>query len=73
MLRRTGATLAKKSGISLFTISEALTHSNSRITKTYINTPDIVKKAIGALIFEQVKNLGGNTSGNLVGNMVGEK
>lgn len=73
MLRHTGATLAKQSGVSLSTISEALTHSNSRITKTYINTPDTVEKAMGTLVFEQLKNHGGNTSGNLVGNMVGEK
>lgn len=42
-LRHTGATLAKKSGIALEQISEALTHSDTTITKTYVNTPNVVK------------------------------
>lgn len=30
--------LAKQAGISLEAISEALTHSNKEVTKTYVNT-----------------------------------
>ncbi len=37
-LRHTGATLARKSGVPLEIISEALTHSDKQITKTYVNT-----------------------------------
>ena len=36
-LRHTGATLAKQAGVSLEAISEALTHSEKEITKTYVN------------------------------------
>lgn len=43
-LRRTGATLAKQSGIQ---ISEALTHSDIAVTKTYLDTPDVIKIPIG--------------------------
>ena len=39
-LRYTGATLARRAGISLEEISEALTHSDKEITKTYVNTKD---------------------------------
>ena len=37
-LRHTGATLARQAGTSLNAISEALTHSDIQITKTYVNT-----------------------------------
>ncbi|WP_117099790.1 tyrosine-type recombinase/integrase, partial [Klebsiella pneumoniae] len=36
-LRHTGATLAKQAGVSLEAFSEALTHSDKEITKTYVN------------------------------------
>ncbi len=35
-LRHTGATLAKQAGTSIEIISEALTHSDTSTTKTYI-------------------------------------
>ena len=41
-LRHTGATLAKQAGLSLEAISEALTHSDKEVTKTYVNTKDTV-------------------------------
>lgn len=54
-LRHTGATLAKQAGISLETISEALTHSDKQITKTYINTTDIVDQTVGEIAFRNLK------------------
>ncbi|MGC3144889.1 site-specific integrase, partial [Enterococcus faecalis] len=41
-LRQTGATLAKQSGVALEQISEALTHSDTIITRTYVNTPNVI-------------------------------
>ena len=38
-------TLARQSGISFEQISEALTHSDTTITKTYVNTPNVIKNA----------------------------
>ena len=46
-LRHTAATLAKKAGRSIDEISEALTHSDQSITKTYINTKNTVKQTVG--------------------------
>ena len=51
-LRHTGATLAKQTGVSLETISEALTHSDKQITQTYVNTTDTVKKLSVRLLLE---------------------
>ena len=53
-LRHTGATLAKKSGMSLETISEALTHSDTGTTQIYVNTSNVVSLAIGALALESL-------------------
>ncbi len=52
MLRHTGATLAKQSGVSLFTISEALTHSDTSTTQIYVNTSNVVPMAVGAFALE---------------------
>lgn len=54
-LRHTGATLAKQAGISLEAISEALTHSNKEVTKTYVNTKDIVNRTVGDIAFRSLK------------------
>lgn len=54
-LRHTGATLAKKAGISLDAISEALTHSDKEVTKTYVNTPDRVNQTAGEIAFRNLK------------------
>jgi integrase len=54
-LRHTGATLAKKAGRSLEEISEALTHSDQSITKTYINTKNTVKQTVGETAFRIIK------------------
>lgn len=55
-LRHTGATLAKISGVSLATISEALPHSNTTITKEYVNTLDKVEMPAGEIAFRRLKN-----------------
>ena len=54
-LRHTGATLAKLAGISLEEISEALTHSDKEITKTYVNTKDKVIQTVGDIAFRSLK------------------
>ena len=55
-LRHTGATLAKQAGVPLEAISEALTHSDKEITKTYVNTKDIVNQTVGEIAFRNLKN-----------------
>ena len=55
-LRHTGATLAKQAGVPLEVISEALTHSDKEITKTYVNTRDVVNQTVGEIAFRNLKN-----------------
>ena len=55
-LRHTGATLAKQAGLSLEAISEALTHSDKEVTKTYVNTKDTVNQTVGDIAFRSLKN-----------------
>ena len=50
-----GVTLAKQAGYSLEAISEALTHSDKQITKTYVNTKDIVNRTVGDIAFRSLK------------------
>ena len=54
-LLHTGATLAKQAGLSLKAISEALTHSNKEVTKTYVNTKDTVNQTVGDIAFRSLK------------------
>jgi len=54
-LRHTGATLARRAGISLEEISEALTHSDKQVTKTYVNTTDTVNQTVGEVAFRNLK------------------
>ncbi|UUM56870.1 site-specific integrase [Streptococcus suis] len=54
-LRHTGATLAKQAGTSLEAISEALTHSDTLTTKTYVNTSNIVPMAVGEIAYRNLK------------------
>lgn len=54
-LRHTDATLARRAGISLEDISEALTHSDKQVTKTYVNTTDTVNKTVGEIAFRNLK------------------
>lgn len=55
MLRHTGATLARQAGTSLEAISEALTHSDTITTKTYVNTSNIVPMAVGEIAYRNLK------------------
>lgn len=41
-LRHTFATLAREAGVTMNDISSALTHSDTEITRTYVNTEDVV-------------------------------
>ena len=54
-LRHTGATLAKQAGISMEDISEALTHSDTITTKTYVNTSNVIPMAVGEIAFRNLK------------------
>ncbi|MFV8210533.1 site-specific integrase [Streptococcus pluranimalium] len=54
-LRHTGATLAKQAGTSLEAISEALTHSDTLTTKTYVNTSNIVPMAVGEIAYRNLE------------------
>ena len=54
-LRHTGATLAKQAGTSIETISEALTHSDTITTKTYVNTSNVIPMAVGEIAYRNLK------------------
>ena len=54
-LRHTGATLAKQAGASMEAISEALTHSDTITTKTYVNTSNVIPMAVGEIAFRNLK------------------
>ncbi|EGO2730183.1 TPA: tyrosine-type recombinase/integrase [Streptococcus suis] len=54
-LRHTGATLARQAGTSLEAISEALTHSDTVTTKTYVNTSNVVPMAVGEIAYRNLK------------------
>ena len=62
-LRHTGATLARQSGISLEQISEALTHSDTTITKTYVNTPNVIKMPVGEIAYRKLAQTGAVLNG----------
>ena len=53
-LRHTGATLAKQAGVALEQISEALTHSDTSITRTYVNTPNVIQMPIGEIAYRKL-------------------
>ncbi|VIU23166.1 phage integrase family integrase/recombinase [Streptococcus pneumoniae] len=55
-LRHTGATLAKKAGMTLEAISEVLTHSDTITTKTYVNASNIVPLSAGQVAYQHLKN-----------------
>ena len=48
--------LAKRAGVPLEVISEALSHSDKEITKTYVNTRDLVNQTVGEIAFRNLKN-----------------
>ena len=55
-LRHTGATLAKQAELSFEAISEALTHSDKEVTKTYVNTKDTVNQTDGDIAFRSLSD-----------------
>ncbi len=54
-LRHTGATLAKKAGMSLEAISKALTHSDTETTQIYVNTSNVVPMTVGEFALKSLK------------------
>ena len=54
-LRHTRATLARRAGVCLEDISEALPHSDKQVTKTYVNTTDTVNQTVGEIAFRNLK------------------
>ncbi|MEQ7219001.1 tyrosine-type recombinase/integrase [Vagococcus fluvialis] len=62
-LRHTGATLARQSGASLEQISEALTHSDTNITRTYVNTPNVIKMPMGEIAYRKLSQKDADRSG----------
>lgn len=54
-LRHTGATLANQAGMSLETISEALTHSDTTTTQIYVNTSNVIPMAVGEFAYRNLK------------------
>ena len=53
-LRHTCATLAKQAGTSMEAISEALTHSDTITTKTYVNTSNVIPMAVGEIAYRSL-------------------
>nr|WP_242596528.1 tyrosine-type recombinase/integrase [Enterococcus plantarum] len=62
-LRHTGVTLARQSGTSLEQISEALTHSDTTITKVYVNTPNVIKMPVGEIAYRKLAQNGAVLNG----------
>ena len=54
-LKHTGATLARRAGTPIEAISEALTHSDTITTKTYVNTSNVIPMAVGEIAFRNLK------------------
>ncbi|MDT2824178.1 tyrosine-type recombinase/integrase [Vagococcus lutrae] len=55
-LRHTGATLAKELGMSLQEVSEALTHSDTTITQTYLNSANVIPMTAGEFTYRAIQN-----------------
>lgn len=55
-LRHTGATLAKELGMSLQEVSEALTHSDTMITQTYLNSANVILMTAGEFTYRAIQN-----------------
>lgn len=53
-LRHTGATLARQAGTSMEAISEALTHSDTITTKTYVNASNVIPMAVGEIAYRSL-------------------
>ena len=57
--------VARRAGTSLNAISEALTHSDIQITKTYVNTTETVNQTAGEIAFRSLKKQQGEFWGEL--------
>ncbi len=62
-LRHTEPTLTKQSGIALEQISEALTHSDNNITRTYVHTPNVIQIPIGEIVYRKLSQKGSDWNG----------
>lgn len=51
-----GATPAKRAGVSLERISEALTHSDTGTTQIYVNTSNVVPLSAGHVAYQHIQN-----------------
>ena len=47
--------MARRAGTSLNAISKALTHSDIQITKTYVNTSNVIPMAVGEIVYRNLK------------------
>ena len=54
-VRHTGTTLAKQAGTSIEAISDGLTHCDTIITKTYVNTSNVIPMAVGEIAYRNLK------------------
>ena len=55
--------LTRQFGASLEHISEALTHSSTITTKTYINTPNVINMPVGEITYRKLPQKAVNQSG----------
>ncbi|WP_236651816.1 hypothetical protein [Enterococcus hirae] len=46
--------LTKQAGVALEQISEALTHSDTNITRTYVKTPNVIQMPIGEIAYRKL-------------------
>ncbi|MGX7205272.1 hypothetical protein [Enterococcus pingfangensis] len=46
--------MARQSNITLEQISEALTHSDTNVTRTYVNTPNIIQMPVGEIAYRKL-------------------
>lgn len=53
-LRHTSITPARQSGASLEQIFEALNHSDTNITRTYVNTPNVIQMPMSEITYRQL-------------------
>lgn len=54
-LKNTDITLAKKAGMSLENISDAVTHSDKTVTQTYVNTSNVVPITAGEVDYRNLE------------------
>ena len=47
--------MARRAGTSLNALSKALTHSDIQITKTYVNTSNVIPMTVGEIAYRNLK------------------